>query len=826
MRLFQYIRNLLLMLLLAPCALMEAQHYVPVNGDIDTLMVLPRLGGDSVYWVNESLTIHNGGTLRVEGGVRMYFGQSTYLRVEGGNLMLDGQPNDSIYLLCYEFSHDWAGVQLKNIAEDDTVRMAYVEVVGALTALNASTSNNVSIRHCAFNNYYAGKGMELIDCHNFLVDSCSFFQCVSGIELKARAGDSEDNVFSHNIFDQGQINIEISNVAYGYKCNRNHITANCFQGAATAISFETVGGVSDREATNYIEDNLISSELPEGGSGYSSYGIKAAMDTVVVRNNVFWSNDEAVRMMRVCHLVIENNTFYDNELTITNLLAAGSVTFVGNTISEAKKRIVNFPSALSRMNGNNFLHYKKDAILFANVSTDDIDLRGNYWDAESTAEIESVILDKHDTPSLGEIVYENQLTECDTTVPIAPPFKVKKQFVNSRWLISWDENLERDVDHYVLFYGDFNYYKFANHIDGIAENSYVLTPQQSENIAVMACDRAYNPDVYASAGQSAYAFASYYPYAGADRYMCAPQAGYTITDATIPYTYSGFVWQTSGTGMFSDSLSLRPIYYPSEADFEAGEVTLTLRVSANGTLKTDAMQLQLYKALSVFAGDDGFSGLDRPLPLDQAEAYNYDSLRWHSMGDGRFDDSLSLHPVYYPGAFDKEQGFVELMLEAWSFCGYASDVVRFELFKDYALEGRTWSNGVPCPNTQVVAAALSNDNPFVSGFYRTVSDSLGFYRFDALLPVAIISVTSSGTNRIWSKWMAMSMMWISHCLRRNRDSIRAMEVSAVCSTIQNPISGRAISIASLGCARARMPTIAPTAFQMSVSSCLTRPNNA
>ena len=734
MKLFQYIRDLLLMLLLAPCALVEAQHYVPVNGEIDTLMVLPRLGGDSVYWVNESLTIQNGGTLRVEGGVKMYFGQSTYLRVDGGNLMLDGQPNDSVYLLCYEFSHDWAGIQLKNVTEGDTVRMAYVEVVGALTALNASTSSNVSVRHCSFNNYYAGKGMELIDCQNFLVDSCSFFQCVSGIELKARAGDSEGNVFSHNIFDQGQINIEISNVAYGYKCNRNHITANCFQGAATAISFETMGGVSDREATNYIEDNLISSELPEGGSGYSSYGIKAAMDTIVIRNNVFWSNDEAVRMMRVCHLVIEHNTFYDNELTITNLLAAGSVTFEGNTISEAKKRIVNFPSGLSRMNGNNFLRYKKDAILFANVSTEDIDLRGNFWDAESTAEIESVILDKHDTPSLGEIIYENQLPACDTTVPIAPPFKVKKQFVNSRWLISWDENLERDVDHYVLFYGDFNYYKFANHIDGIVGNSYVLSPQQADNVAVMACDRAYNPDVYASAGQSAYAFASYYPYAGADRFMCAPQTGYTITDATIPYTYSGFVWQTSGTGMFSDSLSLRPIYYPSEADFEIGEVTLTLRVSANGTLKTDAMQLQLYKALSAFAGEDGFSGMDRPLVLDQAEAYNYDSLRWHSMGDGRFEDSLSLHTVYYPGALDKEQGFVELVLEVWSFCGYDSDVVRFDLFKDYALEGKTWSDGLPRPNTQIIAAALSNDNPFVSGFYRTASDSMGFFRFDALLP--------------------------------------------------------------------------------------------
>ena len=384
MKPLQYIRHLLLLLLLAPCALMEAQHYVPVNGEIDTLLVLPRLGGDSVYWVNESLTVQAGGTLRVEGGAKVYFGQSAYLRVEGGNLLLEGSRNDSIYLLCYEFSHDWAGIQLKNIADDDTVRMAYVEVVGALTAINASTSSNVSVRHCAFNNYYAGKGMELIDCHNFLVDSCFFYQCVSGIELKARAGDSEDNVISHNIFDQGQINIEISNVAYGFKCDRNHITANCFQGAATAISFETVGGVSDRIATNYIEDNLISSDLPEGGSNYSSYGVKAAMDSIVIRNNVFWSNDEAIRMMRVCHLIVENNTFFDNEMTLTNLLAAGSATFVGNTISEAKKRVASFPSGLSRMNGNNFMRFKKEIILFANVSDEDVDLRGNFWDVEST----------------------------------------------------------------------------------------------------------------------------------------------------------------------------------------------------------------------------------------------------------------------------------------------------------------------------------------------------------------------------------------------------------------------------------------------------------
>ena len=725
---------LLVLLLLAPFATVKAQHYVPINGELDTLRVLPKLGGDSVYWVNETLTVVEGGTLRVEGGVKMFFGQSASLRIDGGSLLLEGQRDDSISLLCYEFSHDWAGIQLKNIAEEDTVRISYVEVVGALTALTASSSNQVDIRHCSFSNYYAGKGIELVDCNNFLVDSCFFFQCVSGIELKARDADSEDNVFSHNIFDQGQINIEISNVAYGVKCNRNHITDNCFQGAATAISFESVGGLSDKDATNYVENNLISSDLPEGGTGYSSYGVKASMDSVVIRNNVFWSNDEAVRMMRVCHLVLERNTFFENELTITNLLAAGSVTCVGNTISEAKKRIVSFPSDKSRMNGNNFLHYKKNSTLFANVTSDDIDMRDNFWDAESVAEIESVILDKHDSPALGEIFYENYLPECVTTAPIAPPFRVKKQFVNNKWLISWDENLEQDIDHYVLFYGNFNYYKFANRIDGIEGNSYVLTPQQTENVAVMACDRAYNPDVYASVGQSAYAFATYYPYAGPDGSLCASQSGYSVNKSNIPYTYSSFVWRTSGTGLFSDSLSLQPMYYPSEADFEVGEVTLTLRVTSGGETKTDAFHLDLYKALGVYAGEDGFSSMNRPLALEQAEANNYDSLRWHSNGDGLFEDAQALHTLYYPGELDKEQGFVELVLEAWSFCGHSSDVVRFELFKDYALEGHTWSGGTLRPNTQVIAAALSDDNPFVSGFYRTVSDEEGFFRFDALLP--------------------------------------------------------------------------------------------
>ncbi len=734
MKVFRPIRCLLVLLLLAQGMMGMAQHYVPIQGVVDTLLVLPKLGDDSAYLVNESLTVVEGGDLRIAPGTKMYFAQSAALRVDGGRLFLDGQQRDSIYLMCYEFSQDWAGVQVKNVSLEDSIRFHYVEFVGALTALTTTNCEQVSVSHCSFKNYYAGKGIEIIDCTDCSVDSCFFSQCISGVELKARATHSTGNLITHNIFDQGQINIEISNVGYGFKCNNNHVSDNYFEGAATAISFETVGGISDQVAVNFIENNLISSNVP-GSGGYSSYGIKAAMDSLVIRNNVFWRNDEAVRMMRVCRLYLKNNTFYDNGLVLSNLLPAGTAVFEGNTISEAQNKVISFPSGRSRMNGNNILHFKKDDILFANLSAEDIDMRGNYWDVDSVAEIESVILDKHDTPTLGEIIYEGYLTECDTTAPVSPPFEVKKQFVNNRWRVSWEENPESDVDHYMLFYGNFSYYKFSHHTGAIYANSCMLTPQQAgNNVAVVACDRDFDPSVYASLGQSAYAFASYYPYAGPDASLCAPTPSYTLDSANIPYTYSGFVWRTSGTGHFTDSLSLRPSYRPSEADYEAGEVTLTLRVVSNGMVKTDAMKLVLHKELSVFAGEDYYSGMDLPILLDRAEAYNYDSLRWHSLGDGRFGDIHTLHTLYYLGEQDREQGYVDLVLEAWSVCGHVSSRVHYDLLKVFALEGKTWLKGAEFPNAQVIAASLSDENQFMSGFYRTVSDVEGAFRFVALLP--------------------------------------------------------------------------------------------
>ena len=727
-------RLLVLTLLLATSYSAEAQHYVAADGVVDSLVVLPRLGGDSSYLVNSALTVTSGGELRIEAGSKMFFAQSAYLRVDGGRLRIEGTSLDSVALACYEFSHDWAGIQLKNASEVDSIKMNYVTVVGAITAVNASNCSEVAIRHCSFNNYYAGKGMELVDCSNFLIDSCFFYNCVSGIELKARTTDSENNRITHCIFDQGQINVEVSNVAYGFKCRNNTISDNCFEGATTAISFESVGGLSDKDAKNFILNNLISSSLPEGGSGYTSYGIKAAMDSLVIRNNIFWRNDEAITMLRVCHLVIEHNTFYDNELVMTNLLASGSSSFKGNTISEAQKRIISYPSGLSKMNENNFLHFNKNTTLFANVSGEEIDMRRNHWGGATTTEIDAVIIDKTDSPALGKIVYDDYLAECDEDAPISPPFNVKKQLVDGQWLISWEANPEQDLDHYVVFYDRFQYYKFRKHIDSIFSTSYLLSAQEAENVAVAACDHHYDFDVYATEGQSAYAFAAFYPYAGRDGELCAPQTGYLLDNANIPFTYNRFVWRTSGTGAFSDTLSLQPTYYPSEADFEAGQVTLTLLVVSQGVTKTDAMQLRLNREVTVFAGNDFYSGLNRPIPLNEAWAVDYDSVIWRSLGDGWFDNPLDLNTIYHPGMEDQTHGSVELVLGAWSACGSAIDTVRFELYQDYMLEGRVWCQNQPCADIQVLAVSLGDANPYLSGFYRTTTDLDGHYVFDALLP--------------------------------------------------------------------------------------------
>lgn len=710
----------------------EAQQYVLIDGVVKSELTLQKLGADSTYLVMESLSVIEDGSLIIEPGVRICFAQSAFLRVDGGRLSVQGSYNDSVYLFPYELSHNWRGVQLKNLGTFNQTNFAFVSMYGAEAAITASNCEDIQIKRCGFLNDYAGKGVDLTDCSRIVIDSCLFNQCVLGIELKSRSKDCSDNMFSHSVFSQGQINISVENASYGWKCRNNHISGNCFQGAATALYFDRIGGIVVNSGKNFVEDNVISSGLPSGSVGYSSYGIKVGMDSLVIRNNVFWKNDEAINMLRSCHLMVQQNTFHDNGKTVTELSLQGTSCFLENVFSEVTDVVAVFPSSNNELHRNNFF-WQGTGVLFVNDSPSDVSMTENYWHGASPEEIEELILDANDNPYLGRIVYDNILIECDTVAPISPPANVKKQYVNGRWKISWDENPEPDLSHYVLFYGDFDRYRFSNHEDSIIGNSFVLPVNLAENVAVIACDGKCDLQKYASRGKSAYSFASFYPYAGEDAVLCSPSSAFAITNASIPYSYNSFLWRTSGTGRFVDAQSLRTSYLPSEEDFAGGSVVLTLRVVSDDEVKTASMTLFLKGPLSVFAGNDAHSGIQSPISLDEASANNCDSVCWKTMGDGFFVDPNEVKAVYYPGEMDKENGTVRLVVEAWSFCGYASDTVTYELHEEFSLEGRVWAEGEPFPNAQVLAVAMGGKNESFLGFYKTISDEMGKFRFGNLL---------------------------------------------------------------------------------------------
>ena len=712
----------------------KAQHYVPLDGTVSSHLSLPKLGQDSVYLVSNALTVVAGGSLEMSPGVEILFESSAFLRVDGGFLSVVGTADEPVCFRPFELARDWSGIQLKNIDECLGTCIVYVEVHGALTALTASNCSGVSVKHCGFYNSYAGKGLDLTDCDAFVVDSCVFSQCVNGIELKSKARDCVRNVFSHNVFDKGQINMAISNTAFGFKCRDNVISDNCFQNALTALYFERLAGVMEDSGKNYVVNNVISSGLPDGNVGYSSYGIRAGMDSLVIKNNVFWKNDEAINVINNCHLIVSGNTFQQNGQVLTNVYPNTSADFSHNVFSATDDLILEFSSADNKVNGNNVVNNNADAVWFANRCPSAIDMRQNYWQCFSPETIEPHIFDGTDNPELGEIIFEPFLTDCDTLTPISPPGMVKKQYINGKWKISWDDNPESDFSHYILYYGDFDCYKFKFQEGPIMGNSYILPSHLAENVAVAACDRHGNFEAFAPAGRSAYAFAEYYPYAGEDASLCAPTTGFQISNANIPYSYNNSVWRSSGSGTFSDPLSLRTTYFPSDEDFDAGEVTLTLRVVSGEMTRSSSLVLRLFDQLTVDAGTDYYSDMLHPILLENAQAEHYDSLYWVTCGDGHFVDARELNALYYPGEREKEARRVKLALNAWSYCGHVADTVVYELYDEFSLEGKTWFRGALCPNTQVLAVAQGDAYNFATGFYRTVSDEQGVFSFGALLP--------------------------------------------------------------------------------------------
>lgn len=703
-----------------------SQHLVPIGGFVGQDTWIRKLGADSAYIVQESLTVGHGITLVIEPGVKAYFTQQAAISVSGGNLIAVGSPDDSISFMCAELSKDWPGIGLKNITTNHTIQCAYLDVSGATTGISFSNVEGVSVEHCSFHNVFGRDGIVLNDCSNCTISHC-FFHTLIGITLCTSEKNSFGNRIESNVFDSGQINVYVTNTGGGWTCFDNHFSENCFQGGSTALYFEASSVFSQRNQKNYVLNNVITSSLPYGSAGYHSYGIKTSMDSLVIQNNIFWENDEAINCLKGVDIFIENNTFYKNDATLTNLSPGGSVLLQGNVFCEQQTEIASFPDAHTEVHHNNMMNYNENTILFRNACQSPISMTENYWQCRDLDSIDALVFDNEEDSSLGEFDLSDFLMDADTTVPIAPPCHVTKQYYDGAWHINWEPNEEADFSHYVLFYGDFDQYRFDHHVDSIFDTSYILYNQYPANIAVVACDRECDFDSYSVPGKSAYALAEFYPFAGHDGSICDDGEGFHLMESNIPFTFSVFWWTTNGSGTFSDTLSLHPVYYPSEEDFDAGGVVLTLNAYYMSSIRSSNLWLELRRYPVVNAGHDYYSGMSRPIEVNGAQVFYYDSLLWTSTGDGIFDDARTLHPVYTLGTNDLQLRRVTMALQAWSSCGMSTDTVTYALFDEFSMQGRVWLDGQPYPNAQVIAVSMDEENPFFNGFYRTVTNQEGFY---------------------------------------------------------------------------------------------------
>jgi hypothetical protein len=150
-------------------------------------------------------------------------------------------------------------------------------------------------------------------------------------------------------------------------------------------------------------------------------------------------------------------------------------------------------------------------------------------------------------------------------------------------------------------------------------------------------------------------------YAGPDDFIC--ESGIYQCQGNAA-NYSTIAWTTSGTGTFSSTNILNPVYTPSAQDIAAGNITLTLTVTGVSGTSTDEMTLTFQQPPVASAGPSQSLCYGIGAELTAASASNYTSVTWSTSGTGTFSDIHALNPQYIPSELDATNGMVTLSLTA------------------------------------------------------------------------------------------------------------------------------------------------------------------
>lgn len=198
-------------------------------------------------------------------------------------------------------------------------------------------------------------------------------------------------------------------------------------------------------------------------------------------------------------------------------------------------------------------------------------------------------------------------------------------------------------------------------------------------------------------------------------FIC-PTDDFLQLDADLE-NYSSFLWSTLGDGTFSGANTLSPEYYPGTGDYqnEIIEIELTgAPVTPCTTSETFSVSTIIYSEPEAEILTQNESAYCGEVSLSAQTDYTI-GFNWTTSGDGFFDNSTLLNPVYTPGPQDLElPESVTLTLEAISPCdGVPAAQAQVQLFFQDEVSVDAGPNAEVCETDEyslALAAAAHYDN--------------------------------------------------------------------------------------------------------------------
>ena len=205
-------------------------------------------------------------------------------------------------------------------------------------------------------------------------------------------------------------------------------------------------------------------------------------------------------------------------------------------------------------------------------------------------------------------------------------------------------------------------------------------------------------------------------FAGATAAEICDDETYSITNATVSPNAT-VLWSSSGTGNFSNTTIINPIYTPSASDITKGSVQLTITGTGNSACNpaSDSFTLSITRqpVISLVQNIFNICSSESEVAITGVTIQNEDSFIWSHDGQGSFKVSnTTLNQVYIPAGNDFNKGVtLTLTANGSGMCAASPEVEQIEInfYEEVLVDAGTDQAGI-CANEsfQITNASATN----------------------------------------------------------------------------------------------------------------------